>query len=112
MGRDRTGLDCVGLLHVAYRDAWGVVNDFREYSPNPTSGMVYRTIREFAHRIKAEDAEIGDVVLMHYVEVSTHFGIKTEKGIIHANQISGKVIEHGEAETTGGRVVAYFRMDT
>ena len=53
-------------------------------------------------------------MLMHFAGASTHFGIITDHGVIHANRISGYVVEHSDdllkKQLGPGRIVAYYRI--
>lgn len=113
LGRDSTGLDCVGLLCVAFRDACGFTGDFRDYAHQLTSALVFRRIKNYARRIPAEESQPGDVVLMNWGTISTHFGIVCDNGgVIHADRTAGKVIEQRDVTTNPGcRIVAYYRID-
>ena len=113
-GRSEKALDCVGLLYIVFQKTVGVGNDFLDYPAQPTSAFCFFKIRDYGKRIVGEDAGPGDVILMHFAGVSTHFGILTSTGVIHANRYAGKVTEHSinslEKAIGPGRIVAYFRM--
>jgi len=110
-GRTRQGVDCVGLLYLVFNKHVGLPSDFHNYAQQPKTAFVYRTIRDYADRIKQEDAVSGDVVLMHFSGYSTHFGILSDKGIIHADRNAGCVSEQAVDILKGrGRIVAYYRI--
>jgi cell wall-associated NlpC family hydrolase len=113
-GRSHRTIDCVGLLYCVFNEVVGMSSDYQDYPVQPTSARCYAKIREYADRIVREDAGPGDVILMHFAGISTHFGILTENGVIHANRYAGKVTEHSidslEKAIGPGRIVAYFRI--
>ena len=102
-GRNRRGVDCAGLLYVVFKPDI----DFFQYSENPSTVFVFRNIRLYAKRIKENEAGPGDVVIMRFEKMATHLGIITDKGVIHADAFTKRVIEQGMLKS---RVVAYFRM--
>lgn len=107
-GRNRQGVDCVGLLYVVYSIALQLpLDDFITYPKSPETGFVYRAIRKYADRIVPSAAQCGDVVLLNFAGSSTHFGILTEDGVVHADIFLKKVVEHS---LVGVRAVAFFRM--
>ena len=108
-GRNGQGVDCAGLLYVVY-NKFGVVNDFIDYPSNPETGFVFRAIRNYADRILPSKAQSGDVVLLSFAGASTHFGILTDLGVIHADATLKRVVEHSISITEQGRAVAFFRM--
>jgi cell wall-associated NlpC family hydrolase len=70
-------------------------------------------MRDYGDRISQKDAGPGDVVLMNFQGSSTHLGILTDRGVIHADGPLGKVVEHSVNESFviyNGRIVAYFRI--
>jgi len=110
-GRTRQGVDCVGLLYLVFNKYVGLPSDYQNYEQQPKTAFVYRTIREYADRITQEEAGPGDVALMHFAGYSTHFGILSDKGIIHADRMAGCVKEQALDILKGrGRIVAYYRI--
>lgn len=107
-GRNAQGVDCVGLLYVVY-SKFGALDDFLEYPSKPETGFVFRTIQRYANRIPQSVVMNGDIVLLNFAGSSTHFGILTEYGVIHADTSLKCVVEHALPKGAG-RVVAYFRM--
>lgn len=113
-GRSRRGLDCAGLLYVVYNELIGVHADFLNYPNQIRSGLIFRVIRDYAIRIKPQEAGPGDLILMNFAGVSMHLGIVTDHGIIHSDSCNKRVLEHSFDRTHvlgNGRPVAYFRMN-
>lgn len=109
-GRSFFGIDCVGLLYMVYSKVLNI-EDYIEYPPRPTTRMAFQIIQCYADRILQDEAQAGDVALLNFVGSSTHFGILTDNGIIHADSVLKKVVEHSLSKIYGsGKAVAYFRM--
>lgn len=110
-GRNQQGIDCAGLLYVVYSAIVNYeLNDFKKYPSVPNTGFTFRTIREYADRILPSEAQSGDVVLLNFAGASTHFGILTDLGVIHADATLKRVVEHSISVVGQGRAVAFFRM--
>lgn len=105
-GRSMNGVDCVGIIYVSFNPILSIP-DFRDYGEYVPSFASFMQIRNYAHRIIANEAGPGDVVLMCSGGDSAHYGIIAGATIIHADKLVGKVIEHGMIDK---RIVAYFRM--
>lgn len=109
-GRSCEGVDCAGLLYCVYDRIVGLDKDYYQYQDGLKSGMVFRKMRDYGDRISRESAGPGDVVLMCFGGSSTHLGILTDQGMIHADRFIGKVVEHPVIVLQNGRVVAYFKI--
>lgn len=111
LGRDKRGVDCAGLLYVVYNAVMECeLKNFIEYPPTPSTGFVFRSIREYADRTPPNKAQMGDVVLLNFAGASTHFGILTDLGVVHADTALKRVIEHSAPPSGHGRIVAYYKM--
>lgn len=112
-GRSRQGVDCAGLLYCVYNHVVGLNGNYIQYPNQLTSGMAFRKMRDYGDRISRNDAGPGDTVLMNFCGSSTHLGILTERGVIHADGPLGRVVEHSLNDSVviyNGRIVAYFRI--
>lgn len=112
-GRSRRGVDCAGLLFCVFDRVVGLKYNYGPYPNHLKSAMIFRKMKEFGDRIDKRSAGPGDVVLMCFRGSSTHLGILTEKGVIHADGPIGKVIEHSISKSSmlgNGRIAAYFRI--
>lgn len=112
-GRSHRGVDCAGLIYCVYDRVVKLEKDYDHYPSCLKSGMIFRKMRDYGDRIDKQDAGSGDVVLMCFRGSSTHLGILTEHGVIHADGPIGKVIEHSISKSSmlgNGRIAAYFRM--
>lgn len=91
-GRDRAGLDCVGLCLVAYRlpVEWARADyrlrgDFR-------SEIETFIVRHF-RKIVLRDATPGDLMLMQVGPDQLHLGIRSQHGFVHADVRLRRVVE-------------------
>jgi cell wall-associated NlpC family hydrolase len=101
------------LLYCVFDHVIGLNGNYNQYPDGLKSGMVFRKMRNYGDRINKQDAGPGDVVLMSFSGSSTHLGILTDRGVIHADGSIGKVVEHSVDDSfvlCGGRIVAYFRI--
>ncbi len=81
-GRNRHGVDCVGLLLVT---AWALrLSDYNitGYGLFPRAEWMQEEFDRMMPRV--EEAQPGDVVLMRLARRLLHVGIRTEHGVIHA----------------------------
>jgi len=108
-GRNKLGLDCVGLVVVALADIGIVVEDEIGYSLNPHKGRLESGINRnsFLKEVPVDQIAAGDVLLIAYKHVPQHVAIKTTTGIIHSTSQLGKVVEHGFSPLFGKIVSAY-----
>lgn len=95
-GRNRAGIDCVGLGVVVTR-ALGICDyDVVTYSKEPTDGMLEH-IEAVAERIPVQDAAPGDILILNFGPYPFHAGFLADRDgkptIIHANARARKVIE-------------------
>lgn len=94
LGRDRFGVDCVGLPIVigkALRLVPGEL-DFGVYGRLPT-GMLGTRIGEFCRPLAR--AAPGALIVIRWQKNAAHVGICTGNTMIHSYEGRGKVIEHG-----------------
>jgi len=109
-GRTRDGVDCVGLVYLSFNPVVGFPEPPSDYPRQPKTAMAFRRAREFCDRIPPNEALPGDVVLIHRNGTSTHFGILTDQGVIHADAMNKKVIEHPIlCSKDGWQIAAVFR---
>jgi cell wall-associated NlpC family hydrolase len=109
-GRDRSGLDCWGLIWLLYREQLGI-----ELSPHSTLGLTEReTSREilgevpFWIPVAREEIREGDIAFLRRVGCSFHVGMILGRGryLLHCDEGHGTVIEL--LERLQGRV-EFFR---
>jgi hypothetical protein len=99
-GRERTGLDCVGLVVRAVTDCGGRPRDCRTYRRLPQDETMHRLLAEQLDRAAVDEARRGDVLALHLRGGYRHCAIVTEVlepgrawQIIHA-LVGRGVVEH------------------
>lgn len=117
LGRNRQGIDCAGLIYNVFNSVIGMPDDCLDYNQQYNSTFAFRQISRYGKRIGRKQAKPGDVVLMGINNVTSHFGILTDKGVIHASTLRGRVVEHRlctgrsiRIARNRERAVAYFRI--
>lgn len=109
-GRSVEGVDCIGLLVVAYAAAGITLNAPNDYPRRPQVRYAFSQATSFAERISAIDARPGDIVQMNYGNMPVHFGILSDRGVIHAAALNRKVVEHAMPKVGNGRAAAFWRV--
>jgi cell wall-associated NlpC family hydrolase len=91
-GRNRHGVDCIGLV-ICSAHALGLTDfDFRAYGRVPMDDLLMRLCDEQMER--QHTAEIGDVLLMRLRRLPQHFAVLVEpRRIVHARGEDGRVVE-------------------
>lgn len=117
-GRDRTGLDCWGLVCLVYREVWGV--------ELPSFGDRYGrelTLEERAHiaaivrgesvdwtRVPPGEERCGDVVLFRMAGAESHLGIVVNGGrFLHARKGTDSCVESYRSPLWVKRVAGFWR---
>ena len=90
-GRDASGLDCVGLVALAYRLTDGVPADYRLRGTDVASAVALLDAR-LCRRAGAV-SEAGDVLLVTPGPAQLHLGIWTGTGLVHAHAGLRRVVE-------------------
>lgn len=106
-GRSRLGLDCVGLLVLAARDAGADIEDRADYAPDPGNLLPVELARQFD---PAEDRLPGDVLLMRFAGEPQHLAIFTGATVIHSHAAIRRVVEHHLDAKWLRRIVQAYRM--
>lgn len=90
------GIDCIGLLVCAAREAGFALHDFTDYARDPDPKQLLARLAEQLDRIEVADSVPGDVLCFWVTawNVPQHVGFKTEHGIIHTYANIGRVVEH------------------
>jgi cell wall-associated NlpC family hydrolase len=95
-GRDaKVGIDCVGLLVLAFE----ITGPVPDYGRDPHDGLLERHLREQFGDPHAADPRVGDVVAMAYSGAVRHVGIVGNylyggHSLIHTDSHLGRVTEH------------------
>lgn len=88
------GIDCVGLVVCAARDAGMDVRDTSVYAREPDGRSLVEALSDQMDRVDGEARE-GDVMAfwVRRPDLPQHLGIRSEHGIIHA-MMRRRVAEH------------------
>lgn len=121
------GLDCAGLVWLAYKDCGVELRDFQHYEREPELHKenlidhVKKSIGDpiFIAPVRQHDLNIGDVIVLRFDHEPHHVGIVTPYplggfAMIHADGWphdgrAGKVIEHRLSSDLIARITHVFR---
>lgn len=109
-GRDRRGVDCVGLIIAVGAELGlpvGAVS-VRAYGRVPLDGLLERAVAE--HCEPAPGPAPGVVLLMRFVRSPQHVALCTGDTLVHSYEGVGKVVEHGFRGKWERRVVSAWRV--
>jgi cell wall-associated NlpC family hydrolase len=107
-GRNRFGVDCIGLLLVV---AWHFElsdYDVTGYGRAPNGEFMRHECERLMVRV--DTAEPGDVLLMRFTGSPQHVMLKTDAGVLHSWATAGKVCEVALPDAWARRVVASYRV--
>lgn len=115
-GRTSAGLDCAGLLVVAYRDLGIELPDIRIYGREPHKNGLVRAVEDGFGQPLGRAPEPGDVLLMRFEREPHHLGIVGDYihgglSLIHAYGAAGRVVEHRLDAAWRARIVAVYRRE-
>lgn len=91
------GLDCYGVVVVAYEAAGYPMRARYDYSPQPTEPELYAWMDIHFDRIALADVQPGDVLVFAMVREAQHMAMVDALSpvrMIHAYQGVGKVVAH------------------
>ncbi|MGJ7544637.1 C40 family peptidase [Variovorax sp. LT1R16] len=120
-GRTAKGLDCAGLAWLAYADLGYTPPDLRRYGRTPHRDGLMQAMSDAlgepaweGRAVPRELLQVGDVVVMRFVEEPHHVAIVCDSashglGLIHCYGNIGRVVEHGLDAMWQDRILAVFR---
>lgn len=107
-GRNRLGVDCIGLVLVVCR-ALGLSDaDPRGYGRAPNGAALLRGLAQYARPLRPDEAQAGDLLLMRFLRDPQHVGIATDHGILHAYGGAGRVVETSLPPSWRRRIVRAY----
>ncbi len=116
-GRDWSGLDCWGMIRLAYQEIYGI--ELISYGERYESSLDLETLQEMIAEEKeelwheVEDPQIGDLVLLKILGRPIHIGIMvTPRSALHTEDKIGPVIENLHGLAWKNRVEGYYRYAT
>lgn len=122
-GRKATGLDCAGLALLAYADLGHTLPDLARYGRTPYRDGLMQAMEAAlgppvwsGRSVPRALLQIGDVVVMRFVEQPHHVAIVSDSsthglGLIHcySSAVIDRVVDHGMDAMWQSRIVAVFR---
>ena len=107
-GRDRNGVDCVGLILAAARESGMFDYQPRGYARGDSSRLVAE-VERFAVEVETEP-EAGCLLLLECRGEVTHCALVSERDtILHADERRGRVVEQRLQAAIRRRVVRCYR---
>jgi cell wall-associated NlpC family hydrolase len=116
------GVDCIGLLVGAFREAGYSIADVRDYGRCPNPRRFLHHLGAQFDRISGGDTESadpeawtfarqGDLLVFVFADgMPQHVGIATDNGVIHTYQTAGFVAEHALDGEWRARVHSVWRI--
>lgn len=118
-GRSRVGIDCAGLMVLAYRDCGVQTSNFVLYGREPIKdGLVEHTTLSLGQPLPLHTPlQEGDIVILRFDKEPHHMGMialgnyggLTAHNIIHADGHVGRVVEVRLDTATAKRITHIFR---
>lgn len=105
-GRNRSGIDCVGLVLATAWELGLTAIDYDGYGRIPDGAMLLAELDK--HMDRTDVHQSGDVLLMRFEQQPQHVAIVTDIGIIHAHAMMRKVVEHGLDDWWSSRIVGAY----
>ncbi len=101
------GLDCVGLIVYVAKMLGLTGFDHLDYRKIPVRGAVSSHAHSagFLRRLKS-DMQPGNVVILGFGKYLEHVAIVSDRGIIHACEKYGRVVEHGLNDEWRSRIIS------
>lgn len=112
MGRTpRIGLDCVGVVVCAAREAGAPLDDFLGYGFPAAPGTLAAAARDRLDAIEVETAGAGDIAMFRSAgESPAHLCVMDGRLLIHACAHTGRVVEHPWSRAWERRLVGFWRL--
>lgn len=111
-GRYSYGIDCGGLLILAAREMGIYLQDIPGYHRMPDDQELKAALdTQLIRTSRGKDNTLyGDILLMAFRKNPQHIAIRTDKGIIHAHEDSGGVIETNLDERWKKRIRGVYTL--
>lgn len=109
LGRDRHGLDCVGLILAVY-GGLGLINyHVPTYRTTPDGTFLSHFPLAGFMRISPAVRRSGDVLAFRLFDHACHCGVATPRGVVHAYSVHKGVFEQPLSSYLGRSLIAAFR---
>lgn len=107
-GRNRHGVDCIGLLLVVCRSLGLSSYDVTGYGRSPNADFMRRECDRLMNR--THDPQPGDVLIMRFSREPQHVLIRTDHGVIHSWSVAKRVVEVRMPDAWSRRIVAAYTV--
>ena len=88
------GVDCYGVIEMVARALKVEVPEGLTYSRIPDEIQLITYLDGYTLRVPLNEAREGDIIVIPFLKKMRHLAILTDKGMIHAYEPVGKVVEH------------------
>lgn len=108
-GRDKNGIDCVGLIVTPLNNMGFFTYDNKNYKRYGLGGEIHKVMKDYCYEVDNIKAlKRGDILLFSKGN-SQHLGVFTGYSIIHSNNIIGKVVEHDLTDEWTSLITKVYR---
>lgn len=113
-GRSRHGLDCVGLLLLAFRDVGRVYRDVPAYGRTPWKDGLREAVASQLQPVPLDDMQPGDVALIRFDKEPQHVALIGDYltgglSLIHSYAIVRRVTEQRLDEAWRANILEVYR---
>ncbi|MCF6216072.1 MAG: hypothetical protein L3J58_07850 [Emcibacter sp.] len=107
-GRDpANGLDCIGLIVYVAKAIGFTGFDHKDYKKTPEKFAISRQAMAAGFvGCSRKDLTPGNILILKFGKYLEHAAIISDRGIIHACEKYGKVVEHGLDEAWRSRIIS------
>jgi cell wall-associated NlpC family hydrolase len=109
-GRNRHGVDCIGLLVVVARELGLSQYDFGGYGRVPDGATILREAATQLEPVPIPERQPADIFVMRWTREPQHLGFISPRGVIHAWARHGGVVEVSLPDAWLRRFVACYRI--
>jgi cell wall-associated NlpC family hydrolase len=88
------GVDCYGVIEMVGRALGVEIPENIRYSRIPDEEELLRYMDTYAVRVERNAAQAGDIAIIPHLGRLRHMAILTDKGLLHAWEPAGRVVEH------------------
>lgn len=98
------GVDCYGVIEMVGRAMGVTIPEGISYSRIPDEEELIRNMDTYAVNIQVSEARMGDIILLPWLRKIRHMAIITDKGMLHAYEPEGRVVEHSMSDAWKRRI--------
>lgn len=112
MGRDRSGIDCYGLVRLYLAEQYGIELADHDYDQEDRSqcACAVSGARESGDWVSTDSPHAGDVVMIRLMGLPMHCAVYIGGGLmLHASHRTGTCIERLASPMWSSRVLGYYR---